>query len=481
MQTCRVPIKLPAPHLNQRRIEGHPAKRKVIPAGRRGGKTTLAGRLAVKQFFRGRRVLLASTTQDQADAFWFKVKTWLQPAIEAGHLYKNETKRIISFSEDAEKYFLDEQDKALERIKRGPDPEAAARAVRAAAQRYAAGAGFGRIKVKTAYNADGLRGDYADFLVLDECAKLAEDAWKTVGAPMLLDNDGDAWFIGTPRRKNWFYHLFLKDPDLANLDPTKRWKSFTFSSLDNPYLTPEGLAEITEDMTDEDYQQEILAQFLEGEGQVFKNITPCLNAPAGATPEEHRGHAIFLGGDWAKEKDFTVWSVGCATCRREVEIVRLRREPWKVQRGKLVALIRKWGVQCALLEQNSVGDVNIEELQGLSQPVLPFYTTNQSKGQAVRAMVLSFENEAFQFLGDATAKAELEAFEQKYSMLTGYTTYGAPKGLHDDTVIARMLLLRAAYGPQLAASVLNASGAKVQPATENDMDALLRQLQEMAA
>jgi Terminase large subunit, T4likevirus-type, N-terminal len=479
MLTTRVPIRLPRPHPNQKRIEDHPAKRKVIPAGRRGGKTTLAARLAVRKFFAGRRILLASTTQDQADAFWFKVKLWLQPAIDEGHLYKNETKRIISFNEEAEKYFQEEQDKALERLKRGTDPEAAAHAVRVAAQRYAAGAGFGRIKVKTAYNADTLRGDYADFLVLDECAKLAEDAWKTVGAPMLLDNDGDAWFIGTPRRKNWFYKLFLKDPDLLNFDRAKRWKSFTFSSLDNPYLSAAALAEITEDMTADDYKQEILAAFLDGEGQVFRNITPSLNAPTNATPAEHEGHALYIGGDWAKIQDYTAWSVGCATCRCEVELVRLRREPWKTQRGKLIALIRKWKVKIALLEQNSVGDVNIEELINAGQPVLPFYTTNQSKGQAVRALVLSFENVAFQFLPDATAKAELEAFEQHYSMLTGFTTYSAPEGLHDDTVIARMLLLRAAYGATMVHSIIDAAGG-VQAASVGDMAALLRELQANA-
>src|SRR5207342_2219131 len=104
----------------------------------------------------GRRVLLASTTQDQADAFWDKCKEWLYQVTEAGVVEKNEQRRILLCPSTG-----------------------------------------GRIKVKTASDADTLRGDHADFLVLDECALLAPDAWDKVGAPMLLDNDGDAWFIST--------------------------------------------------------------------------------------------------------------------------------------------------------------------------------------------------------------------------------------------------------------------------------------------
>ena len=39
-----------------------------------------------------------------------------------------------------------------------------------------------------------LRGDYADELILDEFQLMNEDIWDAVGAPMLLDNNGDASF-----------------------------------------------------------------------------------------------------------------------------------------------------------------------------------------------------------------------------------------------------------------------------------------------
>ena len=55
-----------------------------------------------------------------------------------------------------------------------------------------------RIRAKTAWNADGLRGDYCDLLVLDEYQLMAEDSWQLVGAPMLLDRQGNAAFLYTP-------------------------------------------------------------------------------------------------------------------------------------------------------------------------------------------------------------------------------------------------------------------------------------------
>jgi hypothetical protein len=58
---------------------------------------------------------------------------------------------------------------------------------------------------------------------------------------MLLDNDGDAAFIFTPKRKNHAFHLYQR----AVTDDTGRWAAFHFTSFDNPHLSKDALAEIT--------------------------------------------------------------------------------------------------------------------------------------------------------------------------------------------------------------------------------------------
>jgi len=390
--------RLPIPHDKQRLIERSPAKRKVICCGRRAGKTTEGARVAVLKMCEGRRVLLASTTQEQADTFWEKCKEWLEPFITAGHIEKNETKRILLFSLTG-----------------------------------------GRIKVKTASDADTLRGDYADFLILDECAMLNPNAWNEVGAPMLLDNDGDCWFLSTPRRRNWFHGLYQR----AIGDETGRWEAFHFTSHDNPHLSKDALQEITRELTDEAYRQEILAEFLAGEGAVFRNIIGCMTAPDFPIPEEHAQHYVVMGVDWGMVRDYTALSTFCSTCCIELDLDRFNQTEWVVQRERVIETVRLWHVQHVMAEENAIGMPNLEALSLEGVPIEAFKTTMQSKGQIIRAFALSLERNETRWRDVPVATGELEAYEAKISRITGTVQYSAPQGMHDDTVIARALALHA--------------------------------------
>ena len=220
---------LPTPHPKQVEFIESPAKRKVIRAGRRSGKTFGIAIQALQKFLEGRRVLYAAPTEEQVDAFWFEVKDALAEGIDCGALYKNETEHVIERTGTKN-----------------------------------------RIRAKTAWNPDTLRGDYADYLILDEYHLMADNTFDQVGAPMLLDNNGDAVFIYTPpsvrtvntskaRDKMHAAKLFKR----AQADTSGRWATFHFSSHDNPHLNREALAEITQDMTARSYQQEIMAVDLE--------------------------------------------------------------------------------------------------------------------------------------------------------------------------------------------------------------------------
>jgi len=222
-------VHLPRPHAKQLEFINSPSKRKVIRAGRRGGKTVGIGIYAVERFLAGHRVLYAAPTSEQIGRFWVTVTRALQRPIDSKHLYKNESEHIIE--------------------RRGTEQ---------------------RIRAKTAWNADSLRGDYADELLLDEWQLMNEDAWGVVGAPMLLDNNGNATFIYTPpslhsrsaSKANDPQHaakLFKKAALLSKTQP-HRWATFNFSSMDNPHLSKAALDEITGDMTDLAYRMEILAE-----------------------------------------------------------------------------------------------------------------------------------------------------------------------------------------------------------------------------
>ena len=88
-------VRLKRPHAQQLRFINNPSPRKIIRAGRRGGKTTGLAILAVQEFLKGKRVLYAVPTAEQVTKFWFEITQALAEPIEAGIFKKNETLHII--------------------------------------------------------------------------------------------------------------------------------------------------------------------------------------------------------------------------------------------------------------------------------------------------------------------------------------------------------------------------------------------------
>ena len=352
--------------------------------------------IAVEALLQGRRVLEAAPTLEQTEAFWETCKASLSELIVAGILYKNESRHILEMPNGA------------------------------------------RIRTKTAWDADSLRGDYADLLILDEYATMDKTAWDLVGAPMLLDNDGDAVFISTPKRRNHFHSLFTR----AQGDDTGRWEAWHFTSHDNPHLDEQALFEITADLTEDAYKQEILAEFLENSGAVFRNIPACCVLEPGQ-PGEHEGHEIVAGIDWGKVEDYTVVSIGCRDCKQEVALDRFHGVEYRLARQRIAVLAELWGIYDILAEKNAMGDPIIEEMQYAGLPVRAFATTASSKPPLIENLALTLEREEVHFLADPVARAELEAYEMRVSANTGRPTYSAPEGVNDDTVIARALMCQA--------------------------------------
>ena len=300
----------------------------------------------------------------------------------------------------------------------------------------------GVLDMWTLENADAARGHKYARAILDEAAqdpKLLEH-WNKVIRPMLIDYRGDAWFLSTPDGKNGFYklHLLGRDPD------NSEWKSWTFTSYDNPFLDRKELDGLRDTMTEEAYRQEILAEFLEGEGAVFRNINNCMVAPI-TTPAKHAGHVLVAGVDWGSQRDYTAMSVGCATCRQEVARDRFNQIDFHFQRARLRALIDTWKVTTELVELNSIGLPNFQELarEGV-KGLIGFDTTATSKAPLIQELALELEKGTVQFQKDDYWTGELEAYEVTTSK-AGHKQYSAPDGedFHDDTVIARALMVRA--------------------------------------
>lgn len=211
-------------HPQQARFVNTLSKRIVLKCGRRSGKTVGIATRAVKRFLAGRRQLYATPTAEQLTAFWFEVKRALDEPIRAGIFKCNESEHTIELPGTKQ-----------------------------------------RIRAKTAWNADTLRGDYADDLYLDEYQLMSEETWAEVGAPMLLDNNGDAIFSFTPPSLKSSGISKASDPRHASKlfrehEHDKLWDCIHFTSYDNPFISQEALGLITHDMSLDSYRREIMAE-----------------------------------------------------------------------------------------------------------------------------------------------------------------------------------------------------------------------------
>lgn len=219
-------------HKAQQAIFDSPARFKVIVAGRRFGKSHLMAVWLLYQALRAtstkgheltsehETLYIAPTFAQAHGMFWPKIKKLAEPvtakAIEnTGILYLTNGRRIRLFGMD---------------------------------------------------NPDAARGVSVGAVGFDEYADMPDRSWKEVIRPALMDVEGEAMFIGTPKGKNHFYDLFM---DALTCDDGS-WEAFNFPSMDNPLIALGELAEITKNMSSDQHSQEIEASFTATEGAVFK-------------------------------------------------------------------------------------------------------------------------------------------------------------------------------------------------------------------
>lgn len=365
----------------------HPARFKVLAAGRRWGKTRLGVNECLDVAARGGRAWWVAPTYKMTEVGWRPLR---QLSMQIGAQVSKVDRQVIL-------------------------------------------PGGGEVTVRSADNPDTLRGEGLDFVVIDECAFAVEEVWTEALRPALSDRQGKAMFFSTPAGRNWFWRLWQR-----GLGDDPEWQSWQLPTSGNPYIPASEIEAARQSLPELTFEQEYLAQFLEGEGIVFRNIANCTKAPA-TTPEAHAGHRIVAGLDWAKQNDFTCTSIGCVDCKIEIARDRFNKIDYTFQRDRLKALYELWGVDEILAESNSIGEPNREMLQRDGLPVIAFETTASSKPPLIENLALSFERAEWQFQADPIWTAELEAYERKVSAITGRSQYSAPEGLHDDTVIARAL------------------------------------------
>jgi len=288
------------------------------------------------------------------------------------------------------------------------------------------------IEAKSADEPKTLVGKGIDLLVCDEAGIIKEQAWRESLLPSLIDRKGRAVLIGTPKGRNWFYQEYMKGQYKEN----DRYASWRFSSYENDTIDPKEIDSIAAEMDETRKKQEILAEFIEGAGQVFRNIDNCIG---GKFEEWQEGKEYVAGCDLAKHQDFTVIKIIRVDTRQVVFTDRFNQLDWTIQKTRIkTALDRYRNPQC-FIDSTGVGDGIYDDLAAHDVNVKGYKYTNETKLNLIKNLSVMLENEEIKIPAeDKQCLNELETFEYKL-MPSGKFTYNAPEGMHDDEVNALML------------------------------------------
>lgn len=210
-------------HEKQKTVVESPARFKVIRAGRRSGKSSVEIEIMLFKAVSGkdRNVFYLAPTQKQARSIiWESLKTRVNKLGEA-----NESRLEM----------------------RVPTTDG----------------GHSTIFIAGWENRENFRGMKAHHITFDEVDTMKDFfiGWQEIFRPALIDASGTADFIGTPKKEN---------PNLRRMEKEEKVASFHFTTKDNPYIPPLELVEAEKEMDRDTYRQEILAEYVENAGALFK-------------------------------------------------------------------------------------------------------------------------------------------------------------------------------------------------------------------
>jgi len=240
-------------HPAQAEIHAHPARFKIVAAGRRFGKTVYSVIRCYEE---------ALATVNAMGVSLDKTSNVIYVGIDREQARRNAWPYFKSVAETIEDA-TGLQIRLLEKTAEIHLPDELGGAV---------------IRLLGMDNPDAARGLKLRYAVLDEYADMPPRVWPEIIRPALADVRGGALFIGTPKGRNHFYDLIeaaIQDSaEKEAAGETSAWAVFNFSSHDNSLINADELREMAKEYTNgsEDlFEQEIAAKFIASSGQLFKD------------------------------------------------------------------------------------------------------------------------------------------------------------------------------------------------------------------
>lgn len=369
-----ITLKLNTPHPAQKKVLESAARFRVMMCGRRFGKSLISQNIAIEKGIERKQVAYITPTYALGKRFFKEICKLLPEKIYK----KNETDLLIDFVTG------------------------------------------GSIRFFTGERLDALRGTKWHLAIIDEASYIPnlEEGWNNSIRPTLTDYKGKAIFLSTPRGKNYFYSLFMRNGEDG-------WESFKFSTYDNPHIDSTEIDAAKAQLPSVVFKQEYMADPMENAANPFgsEHIMLCC--------KETKGTAAYYGIDLAKSVDWTV-IIGMDLNGNVVQFERFQKD-WLQTKETILRLPKHLPI---VIDSTGVGDAIVEDLQKKFTQMHGFKFTATSKQQLLESLASAIQTKSISYPNNII-KQELEIFEYKFTP-TG-VRYSAPQGFHDDCVIALAL------------------------------------------
>lgn len=429
--TKRLHIKLYTPHASQRIFHECKARYRVLPCGRRWGKS----------------LSFANEILKFACDHPGTMSAWIAP-------YFRQSKRFYRLIKQAIK----------DAIAHHSDSELRLELLNGSI-----------IEFWSADNPDAARSAGLHFVVFDEAADIAEYMWTHVVRPMLSDTNGKAVFGGTPKGRNWFYRLYMRGQDELESD----WWSHSFPTSDNPYIPASEIEEAKKDLPEDVYEQEYLAVFHAESAGAFRGIDRCIEGGF-LDPQPYTYYEV--GWDVAKRTDFSVFSVLNLSTMHVDYWHRINHIDYTIQIEQAKEITTRYNNAHMLMDVTGVGDAVMEMAVGAGISVDGYQYAGNGKKLLIEKLIVGIEHVALTFPDIPVLINELRIMQFKYTP-GRVIQYEAPSGAHDDTVNSLALAyMVAGTGGSIPMVVSGQSSLDTMVPTKHDVkeDALIKRQEQMS-
>lgn len=282
-----------------------------------------------------------------------------------------------------------------------------------------------------------LRGYTAHMIICDEAAFMPEQLITNIIFPMISSTQGYAIFLSTPWGRNHFFYKAFMDPN---------YSVHRVKSSESPLITPQFLEEMRHNMTEQAFQMEYEAEFVESANSFFQQdlIRQCVvNDPPtelieGLEDNIPEGN-YYAGVDFGKLKDYSA----IAVVKREdhnLTLVYLHEfalgTAYTNVINHLARTHQRFNFQKVIVDQTGIGEPVLDELksQGFSN-VQGMTFTVKTKEELLTTLKILMEQKRLKLPYHRRLCQQINEQQFQYSR-SGHLIFSHPEGSHDDMLWA---------------------------------------------